>query len=81
MEHQWLGDLQLVIPFFTVAIFLRGTNCFQQEQLRKNKYITFRDTAHSTLRNPAHPTMHLTPAEGKAAEAKTTGQGTHRGCQ
>lgn len=57
-------------PLIAVATFLRGTSRFQQERLRKDKDITFRDRAHPTLRNPAHPIIHLIPAEGKAAEAK-----------
>lgn len=75
------GSPALGHPLITVAIFLRGTSRFQQEQLRKDKDITFRYTAHPTLRNPALSTMHLTPAEWKAAEAKPTGLGIHRGCQ
>lgn len=68
-------------PLITVAIFLRGTSLFQQEQLRKDKYTIFRDTVHPTLRNPAYSTIHLTPAEGTTAEAKPTGLGIHKECQ
>lgn len=57
-------------PPYSSSHFSERHKPLPQEQLKKDKDITFRDRAHPTLRNPAHPTIHLIPAEGKAAEAK-----------